>query len=123
MKYKNENIQIYIKNDWVSYEKMNKLVGGFHYSSAIRFFDDETNYYFEIKSKNYSSIAFPFYYNSDLSKSYDRVFENIFLNDSFPFYIYDKFLDHLKKIIKIEEVILSENISVDIEDLDFAFSF
>ena len=118
MNYKNENIKIFIKDDWVSYEKMRKLVGGFHYSSAIRFYDNNNEYFYEIKSKEYSSIAFPFYFNSDPTKRYEHVFKNKFLNKEFPFYIYDEYLLFLKQLLEIEKIKLEKNIYINVDDLN-----
>lgn len=117
MEYKNENIEIYIKDNWVSYEKMKKLVGGFHYSSAIRFYNSDKKYYLEVKSNDYSSIAFPFYYNSDPTKNYKYVFENKSSTNEHPFYIYDEYLDFLKKLLKIEGISLNKNKIIEFQSI------
>ena len=120
MKFKNSNIKIFIKDNWIEYDKMRKMVGGFHYSSAIRFYDIEEKYYFEIKSKDYSSVGFPFYYKSDVTKTYKNVFDSKLkiLNKDHPFYIYEEYINYLKEIINIESITLIDNESINIKDLN-----
>ena len=85
---------------------MKMIVGGFHYSSAIRFYDEGEEKYVEIKIGDYSSTAFAFYHNSDLSKTYKSVFdsENKTVDSHHLFYVYDEFLDYLLSNLKIKNV-------------------
>ncbi len=115
----NKNIKIYINTSWETYDRIKKLVGGFHYSSSIRFYDDKNNF-LEIKTNSHSSIAFPFYRGSDPKKSYKYVFENKSFDMSFPFFIYDEYLSFLKEKIKQKYAILNleKNIILDINDIN-----
>ena len=104
--FKKENIQIFINDSWKSYKKMKMLVGGFHYSSAIRFYDESDENYVEIKIEDYSSIAFPFYYKSDPTKSYKSVFdsEHKTIDSHHLFYIYDEFIDYFLNNLKVKDI-------------------
>ena len=99
-KYLKEDIQIFMEDKWITYDKAMAVVGGYWYSSDLRFVDKDGNVYKEVGTKKYESVAYPFYYGSDMTKSYAEVFKNSkILNERYPFYIYDDYLDYLIKKI------------------------
>ncbi len=71
--------------------------------SAIKITDPRSDFSLIFKTpKPLASKAFPFYYGSDLSKSFNHVFqkEAKILDDDFPFYPYDPFIEYFFSNVK-----------------------
>lgn len=98
--FTDENILFWTRDEWISYSTLKKLVGGFHYFSAIKIHDPRSDFSLTFKTpKQLESKAFPFYYGSDETKTFDYVFkgESIILDNEFPFYPYEPFIDYVFK--------------------------
>ncbi len=96
-KFDDDNVFFWTRDEWVPYSVIKRLIGGFHYFSAIKITDLKSDHSLIFKTPgSLNSIAFPLYKDSDLSKSFVNIFEKEtkILNDEFPFYPYEPFIEY-----------------------------